>query len=200
MSERHVTPSGIVVEFRQHDFTPGFAAYLHQEGKPFPDGKAFCALDLSAFLQAHAETGETPAHLAESLADTMVHEVIHVIEAWAGVEFSEARVERLIGAYRRHAETAYEGEDRGMDFSSALYLARAEGRRIRRRAWNEWRYVEMRVGHASEFLADWEGVPWDAASEDMLGDDWEAVEPPVEPAAPTSRTRDADLPAVGSFA
>lgn len=178
-AERHVTPSGIVVEFRQHDFIPGFAAYLHEEGKPFPDGKAFCALNLSAFLQAHVETGETPAALAESLADTMVQEVVHVIEAWAGAEFSEARVERLIAAYRGHAATAYGDEDVGMDFSSALYLARHEGRRIRRKGWDRsWGIEDGKLTVRWPDPAGGEdavGLACELHEDDILADDWEVV-------------------------
>ncbi|MET7244128.1 hypothetical protein ABZT49_12230 [Methylobacterium sp. EM32] len=204
MADPHVTPSGIVVEFRQHDFIPGFAAYLHEEGKPFPDGKAFCAFNLSAFLQAHVELGETPAALAESLADTMVHEVVHVIEAWAGVEFSEARVERLIADYRGHAATGYGDEDAGMDFSSALYLARHEGRRIRRKGWESWIEVIPRSEGGAPIVAWFSpGRPgWLAYhmnSDDMLAEDWEVVPVEAETPAPPRRARGADLPQVGTF-
>lgn len=175
MVETHTTPTGIVVEFRQHDWMPGFAAYLHEEGKPFPNGTAFCAINLHALLGAYVTTDETHAGFVESIADTMVHEVIHVIEAWAGVEFSEQRVEKLIDGYRqRAAEDAV--ADVGMDFSMALYLAKTEGRRIRRKAWRDGRFIHVQFGHVSEFVADNEGVPFDAASEDMLGEDWEVVD------------------------
>jgi hypothetical protein len=34
------------------------------------------------------------------VAESLMHEVIHVLEAWAGVEFSEDRVEELLTKYR----------------------------------------------------------------------------------------------------
>ncbi|MCJ2084202.1 DUF2829 domain-containing protein [Methylobacterium sp. J-090] len=176
----HVTPSGITVEFRQHDFMPGFAAYLHQEGKPFPDGKAFCAIDLSAILLSHAVTDGTRAELAETIADTMVHEVIHVIEAWAGAEFSEARVEGLIARYRGHASGYGDAAaDDGMDFSSALYLARTEGARIHRKGWEDdscWRIEGGTLKAQWTFSPgedEWE--PRDLSPTDILAEDWEVV-------------------------
>lgn len=187
MDERHVTPSGITVEFRQHDWIPGFAAYLHEEGKPFPNGQAFCAINLGDFLGAHVAHGETPAALAESLADTMVHEVIHVIEAWAGTEFSEARVEGLIAKYRGHpSQYGDEAADAGMDFGQALYLAKTEGRRIRRRnGWTPDEYVKFRDGglwHLSRgrsLIFDGGSCPCPARSmstKDILAEDWEVVD------------------------
>jgi len=124
-----ITPSGIVVEFRQHDWQPGFASFLAQEeGGLDPNGPAFCTLNLAAFLSTRDAHGADHASLVESIADTMVHEVIHVIEAWAGTEFSEQCVEALIARYRG-VENPYAGDD-GMDFGQAIYLAQQEGRTI----------------------------------------------------------------------
>lgn len=175
MVETHTTPSGITVEFRQHDWMPGFAAYLHEEGKPFPQGTAFCAINLHALLGAYVTTDETHAGFVESIADTMVHEVIHVIEAWAGVEFSEQHVEKLIDGYRqRAAEDAV--ADVGMDFSMALYLMKTEKRAIRRKDCSKTYKLDPDGRHiwANEiYLIGQDDVLDD---EDLLADDWEVVD------------------------
>jgi len=110
----------------------------------------------------------------------MVHEVIHVIEAWAGVEFSEQRVEKLIDGYRQRAS---EGEqaDVGMDFSMALYLAKTEGRRIRRKGkpdqhWSVengklmWRWPDPSGGEDAVIEA------CEIREDDILAEDWEVVD------------------------
>ncbi len=101
--------------------------------------------------------------------------MVHVIEAWAGVEFSEARVERLIAAYRGHAATAYGDEDVGMDFSSALYLARHEGRRIRRKGKCLTLHVDADGRHVWANERDLVGLDAHLDGKDLLADDWEVV-------------------------
>lgn len=94
------------IEFHQHDWIPGWAAFLDFDDDACaakqinPESKAFCVLNLGAFIAA-IELGDMnredlPYHIAES----MMHEVIHAIEKWVGVEFSEERIEALCAAYR----------------------------------------------------------------------------------------------------
>jgi hypothetical protein len=166
------TPSGIIVEFRQHDWQPGFASYLAREDGLFePNGPAFCTINLEAFLATRDAHGDDQAGFVASIADTMVHEVIHVIEAWAGVEFSEQRVEELIARYRG-VESPYQGDD-GMDFGQALYLAQHEARTVRSRSAPSSHY---RV-HESVFQRN-DGTGWYRGSpdpEDLGRSDWEVV-------------------------
>lgn len=96
-------PSVLKIEFRQVDWVPGFAGYLENGN---PKGKAFCLLNVGALLST-IERGDLPVgDLPYMIAETMMHEIIHAIEAWAGVEFSEEKVEALLTKYR---------EDRGRD-------------------------------------------------------------------------------------
>lgn len=88
-----------VVEFHQHDWMEGFAAFL-DDGEQFnPDSKAFCVLNLGSLL-ATVKAGDIPAaDLPYVIAESMMHEIIHVLEKWAGQEFSEERVEQLLEKY-----------------------------------------------------------------------------------------------------
>lgn len=89
------------IEFRQHDWVPGFAGYL-DNGQP--KGRAFCLLNLGSLLCAVAK-GDLPREdLPYMIAESMMHEIIHVLEEWAKVEFSEERVEGLLEKYRDAAE------------------------------------------------------------------------------------------------
>lgn len=100
----------LTIEFRQHDFIPGFAAFV--QPSPRPRGKAFCVVNVGDLL-ALVRARDLPAtELPYVVADSMMHEVIHALEDWAGVEFSEERVEALIKRYRAadkgEMEAAYE--------------------------------------------------------------------------------------------
>src|SRR5262245_57424399 len=95
-----MTGRAVKIEFSQVDWEPGFAGYL-DNGQP--NGTAFCLLNLGTLLCA-VEKGDLPkADLPYMIAESMMHEVIHAIEAWAGVEFSEDRVEALLVKYREAA-------------------------------------------------------------------------------------------------
>lgn len=86
-----------IIPFYQHDWIPGFAAFASPESS---DAKPFIVLNLGACLGAvecgDIEKGELPYMIAESL----MHEIVHALEHWAGVEFSEERVEGLLKRYR----------------------------------------------------------------------------------------------------
>lgn len=90
----------ISIEIYQHDWIPGFAAFA-DDGSINEDAKAHVIINLGAILStvAHGdiEAKEVPYFVAESI----MHEVVHALEAWAGVEFSEERVEALIEAYSK---------------------------------------------------------------------------------------------------
>ncbi len=87
------------IEFHQHDWLPGFAAFHPGATTPAPDSRAFCVLNLGSML-ATVKAGAVPAaDLPYFIAESMMHEVVHVIEQWAGVEFSEERVDALLEKY-----------------------------------------------------------------------------------------------------
>jgi hypothetical protein len=100
LAERGGAESLPRVEFYQHDWLPAFAAFVPGATVPAPDARAFCVVNLQAFLEA-VETGDLrPTELPYFLAESMMHEIIHVLEQWASIEFSEDRVEALLEKYR----------------------------------------------------------------------------------------------------
>lgn len=94
------------IEFRQVDWEPGFAGYL-DNGQP--NGTAFCFLNIGSMLCAVENDDLPAADLPYMVAESMMHEIIHAIEAWAGTEFNEERVEALLEKYRQAARGARSG-------------------------------------------------------------------------------------------
>ncbi len=95
-----LTAAAPKIEFHQQDFIPGFAAFLPNATTPQPNSTAFCVLNVGSFLAA-IETGDADkAELPYAIAESMMHEVMHVLEQWAGVEFSEDRIEAMLDQYR----------------------------------------------------------------------------------------------------
>jgi len=91
----------LTIEFRQHDWIPGFAAF--HANATTPQGQAFCVINLGSIL-ATVEAGHVPAaDVPYFIAESMMHEIMHALEQWAGVEFSEERVEALLEKYRADA-------------------------------------------------------------------------------------------------
>lgn len=90
----------ISIEIYQQDFIPGWAAYFADEDKFNPDAKPLVVLNIGSLLAA-VESGDLPKEdLPYMVAESLMHEVIHVLEHWAGVEFNEDRVEELLTKYR----------------------------------------------------------------------------------------------------
>lgn len=88
------------IEFHQQDWIPGFAAFVPDATTPPPASRAFCVLNLGSMLAA-VEMGDLPkADLPYLIAESMMHEVMHALEQWAGTEFSEERIEALLDKYR----------------------------------------------------------------------------------------------------
>ena len=102
----------IKVEVYQQDWIPGFAAYCH-DGTMEEGAAAHVVLNVGVHMAA-AEVGDVdPADLPYVVAENLMHEVIHVLEAWAGVEFSEERVEALLEKYRAEAQRAHDAGEMG---------------------------------------------------------------------------------------
>jgi len=104
----------VTIEIFQHDWLPGFAAF-RDDGSLSESGKAHVVLNLGSLLAAIHISDLDRADLPYLIAETLMHEVIHVLESWAGVEFSEERVESLLAQYRDKYQRAtvwkYTGEE-----------------------------------------------------------------------------------------
>jgi hypothetical protein len=88
----------VVIDVYQQDWMPGFAAFL-DDGSLAESGRPKFAINLGAFV-ASVSTGDIEkSEIPYFVAETLMHEVIHVIEKWAGAEFSEERVDALIEKY-----------------------------------------------------------------------------------------------------
>lgn len=93
------TCASFSLEVYQHDWIPGFAAF-HDDDSINETAKAHVVLNLGSLLSS-VESEELPVKdLPYMIAETLMHEAIHALEAWAKVEFSEERVEHLLEKYR----------------------------------------------------------------------------------------------------
>jgi len=90
---------GVSIEVYQQDWIPGFAAF--GEGSLRARGHAHVVLNLGSLLATVAHKDVLPSELPYVVAECLMHEVIHVLEEWAGVEFSEKRVHALIAKYQQ---------------------------------------------------------------------------------------------------
>jgi hypothetical protein len=94
-----------LVVVRQQDWMPGFAALIESEdGSATLGGEAHVLLNLGAIL-AGVELGTTDKSEAQNvIADSLVHELMHVVESWTQVEFGEEAIERLLVRYRNESK------------------------------------------------------------------------------------------------
>jgi hypothetical protein len=90
------------VEVYQQDWVPGFAAF--RDDGSMEEGTAHVVLNLGAVLCAVALGDLDKEDVALVVGENLVHELGHVIEAWAGAEFSEKRVEKLVAMYQKYVE------------------------------------------------------------------------------------------------
>ena len=98
------------VVFHQQDWIPGYAAFLPDETTPGDPPTEHCVVNLGAFL-ADVEAGVYPrSEMPYLIAESMMHELIHVLEKWARVEFSEERVEALLTKYRAKYGEGFGGD------------------------------------------------------------------------------------------
>lgn len=89
----------VKIEIYQHDFIPGFAAF-RDDGAIEAEAKAHVVINLASFLGSVEIKDIEPKDVPYLIAESIMHEVIHALEAWAKVEFSEDRVEGLLTKYR----------------------------------------------------------------------------------------------------
>lgn len=91
---------GITINVYQQDWMAGFAAFL-DDGQLDKDATAHIALNIGANLLTVLRGGVSPEDLPYKIAEDLMHEIIHVLEAWCKVEFNEERVEALIEKYNK---------------------------------------------------------------------------------------------------
>lgn len=89
----------ITFEIYQHDWIPGFAAFA-DDGSMDKEAKAHIVINLNASLLSVAKKEVDLKELPYLIAEDIMHEIMHGLEAWAKIEFSEDRVEELIAKYR----------------------------------------------------------------------------------------------------
>ncbi len=88
----------VQIEIHQRDWMPGFAGYI--EGSLPETGTGHVLLNLGSLLAAVVEDDISADEMPYYVAECLMHEVVHVLEEWAGVEFNEERVAALIEKYR----------------------------------------------------------------------------------------------------
>ena len=87
------------IKVYQHDWMPGFAAFL-DDGSVDEKAEAHISLNLGDFLALVHDGDIDNKDLPYKIAESLMHEIIHALEAWAKVEFSEDKVEALLDKYR----------------------------------------------------------------------------------------------------
>lgn len=90
----------ISIEVYQQDWIPGFAAFRNN-GQLKKDGRAHVILNMGSIMCAVASGDIDRQDVPYMVAESLMHEVIHVLESWANVEFSEEKVESLIEKYQQ---------------------------------------------------------------------------------------------------
>lgn len=104
MSEKTTPADWLRVEVRQQDWVPGFGAFV--DGGTAPQGEAHIVLNIGAHMAAVAMGDLPKEEVPYAIAETMMHEIMHALEAWAGVEFSEDRIDALLARYAQAAQEA----------------------------------------------------------------------------------------------
>lgn len=102
----------VKIEIYQQDWIPGFAAFRDDHSLE-ASGKAHVVLNLAAFLSTVATEELTKEELPYAIAECLMHEVIHVLEAWARIEFNEKKVDELIIKYYQHTQYKEEEKNNG---------------------------------------------------------------------------------------
>ena len=92
----------ITLDLYQQDWMPGFAAF-RDDGSIQEGAHPKLAINVGALLAAVAYKDLAKKDLPYVIAESVMHEFIHVLESWAGVEFNEDKVEELLGRYRQKA-------------------------------------------------------------------------------------------------
>lgn len=103
-------PDSLKIEVYQQDWMPGFAAFL-DDGSVQQGAPVHVALNVGALMAAVQAKDIAPEDLPYVIAESIMHEIIHALEAWAGVEFNHDRIDDLLDAYRQHYKDQPSSED-----------------------------------------------------------------------------------------
>lgn len=95
---KKLTGENMQIEIYQQDWFPGFAAFL--DDGSVSKGKAHVCLNLGALMAAVEAKDIAKEDIPYLVAESLMHEIIHALESWAGVEFNEEKVEALLEKYR----------------------------------------------------------------------------------------------------
>lgn len=95
----HIIRKKIKARVVQMDGIDGFACYLSPSARK---GKTIIGLNVEALLASVVVKDFTVKDLPYIVADSIMHEVIHALEDWAQVQFSDKKVNKLIAKYRKH--------------------------------------------------------------------------------------------------
>jgi hypothetical protein len=90
----------LTIKIYQHDWIPGFAALLN-DGSIKKDSIAHIVLNLGSLLGIVKYGMIKKKELPYIVAECIMHEIIHALESWAEVEFSERKVNALIKKYQK---------------------------------------------------------------------------------------------------
>ena len=99
----HIVRKKVNARVVQMDGIDGFACYLSPSARK---GKTIIGLNVEALLAGIVVKDFTVKDLPYIVADSIMHEVIHALEDWSRIQFSEKKVNKLIGEYRKHYEKA----------------------------------------------------------------------------------------------
>jgi hypothetical protein len=88
----------IIIKVCQNDIIPGFGGYLEGSVK---EGAPLIMINIKDIISLVEEGSFFSEDIPYVVADTIMHEVIHALEEWAGVEFNEDKIETLLFEYRK---------------------------------------------------------------------------------------------------
>jgi hypothetical protein len=89
--------NNIKIEVHQEDWMPGFAAY--QGDSLSEESAAHVTLNIGSLLTMVKSKDLNKEDVPYFIAECLMHEIIHVLQEWAGVEFSEEKIDKLIEKY-----------------------------------------------------------------------------------------------------
>lgn len=94
----------IKIEVYQQDWIPGFMAFLNNEADNYEltdlEIKPKMMINIGAFMAAVASKDIEKENLPYFIAETIMHEIIHVLEKLFKVEFNEEKIHKLINDYQ----------------------------------------------------------------------------------------------------
>jgi hypothetical protein len=111
----------IQIEIRQQDWIPGFAAFMGGSLKAI--GKAHVVLNVGSLMALVKSKQMKPKEIPYLVAECLMHEVVHVLEEWAGTSFSEKKINELTDKYQEK----YGRSPRSKSKSGAVHRPTAKG-------------------------------------------------------------------------